>query len=212
MQPTGIDGAFVYTPPIFPDHRGSFAEWFRNAEFAQDLGYRFELAQANCSVSRQGVIRGIHFTEVPPGQAKYVVCASGCVLDVVVDLRVGSPGYLRWEAVQLDDQNRRGMFMAEGLGHAFMALSPQATVMYLCSSPYAPDIEHGVNPLDPDIGIAWPQDVEFVLSDKDAAAPSAEQAGKDGVLPAYAVCMDFAARRRGPSTSGPSPDGGPDGR
>lgn len=197
MQPTEVDGAFVYTPRVFPDHRGTFAEWFRGDEFRDDLGYTFSLAQANCSTSRRGVLRGIHFTEVPPGQAKYVTCASGAVLDVIVDLRTGSPGYLRWTAVQLDDESRRGVFLAEGLGHAFLALSPQATVMYLCSTPYAPGIEHGVHPLDPDIGIAWPRDAELILSDKDASAPTAEQARKDGLLPVYSVCLEFAAQQRG---------------
>lgn len=141
----GIDGAWTFTPRIYPDNRGSFHEWFRAAEFAADLGYRFELAQANCSLSQRGVIRGIHYTEVPPGQAKYVVCPSGAILDVVIDLRLGSPTYGRWEAVRLDDQTRRAVFISEGLGHAFAALSPQATVMYLCSTPYAPGVEHGVH-------------------------------------------------------------------
>ena len=198
MQPTEIDGAYIVTPRIYPDNRGTFNEWFRAGEFLEDLGYRFDLAQANCSVSRRGVVRGIHFTEVPPGQAKYVVCASGAVIDVVVDLRVGSPTYLSWEAVQLDDESRRAVFLAEGLGHAFVALSPLATVMYLCSTPYAPAIEHGVDPFDPEIGIAWPRDMEFVLSDKDAAAPSADQARRDGLLPGYDVCAAFAARAREP--------------
>jgi dTDP-4-dehydrorhamnose 3,5-epimerase len=202
MQSTGIDGAYVFTPRIYPDNRGTFHEWFRAADVAQDLGYRFDLAQANCSVSRRGVIRGIHFTDVPPGQAKYVMCASGSVLDVIVDLRVGSPTYLRWEAVGLDDESRRAVFLAEGLGHGFMALSPQATVMYLCSTGYAPGIEHGVNPLDPEIGITWPQDADVILSDKDAAAPSAQQARQAGLLPTYTDCMEFAARQRKPSLLG----------
>ncbi len=156
MEPMGIDGAWTFTPDIHPDSRGDFHEWFRASEFSDDLGYRFELAQANCSVSRRGVIRGIHFTQVPPGQAKYVVCPGGAILDVVVDLRLGSPSYGRWEAVRLDDQTRRAVFLAEGLGHAFMALSDQATVMYLCSTPYAPGIEHGIHPLDPALAIDWP--------------------------------------------------------
>jgi dTDP-4-dehydrorhamnose 3,5-epimerase len=202
MQSTGIDGAYVFTPRIYPDNRGTFHEWFRAADVAQDLGYRFDLAQANCSVSRRGVIRGIHFTDVPPGQAKYVMCASGSVLDVIVDLRVGSPTYLRWEAVGLDDESRRAVFLAEGLGHGFMALSPQATVMYLCSTGYAPGLEHGIDPLDPEIGIAWPGEGDVILSDKDAAAPTAAQAQQAGMLPLYTVCMDFAARQREPSLSG----------
>jgi len=183
----GIDGAWCFTPRVHSDSRGDFLEWFRGAEFAADLGYQFGVAQANCSVSRAGVIRGIHFTDVPPGQAKYVICASGAILDVVVDLRAGSPDFGRWEAVRLDDQSRRAVFLAEGLGHAFMALSPQATVLYLCSTPYAPGIEHGVHPLDPDLGIAWPLDgAAPVLSEKDAAAPTLAQARRDGLLPRYA--------------------------
>ena len=198
MHSMGIEGAYTFAPRVYPDNRGTFHEWFQAADFCQDLGYSFELAQANCSVSHRGVIRGIHFTQVPPGQAKYVACASGAVLDVVVDLRVGSATYLRWEAVQLDDETRRAVFLSEGLGHAFMALSPLATVMYLCSTPYAPGLEHGVDPLDPEIGIAWPTDAAFILSQKDAAAPTAQEARRGGLLPTYTECMDFAAGLRAP--------------
>src|ERR1700683_3428009 len=164
MKALDVDGAWLFTPQIHGDRRGSFLEWCREAEFREDVGHRMDLAQSNCSVSRRGVVRGIHFTDVPPGQAKYVTCASGSVLDVIVDLRVGSPTYLRWEAVGLDDESRRAVFLAEGLGHGFMALSPQATVMYLCSTGYAPGLEHGIDPLDPEIGIAWPGEGDVILS------------------------------------------------
>jgi dTDP-4-dehydrorhamnose 3,5-epimerase len=110
-------------PQVHQVDRGSFAEAFRGAEFAADLGYQLSVAQVNCSVSRRGVIRGIHYSDVPPGQAKYVTCAAGAVLDVVVDLRVGSPGFGEWETVRLDEQDRRAVSLAESLGHAFMALS-----------------------------------------------------------------------------------------
>jgi dTDP-4-dehydrorhamnose 3,5-epimerase len=203
MDSMGIDGAWIFTPRIYRDNRGDFHEWFRAAEFADELGYRLELGQANCSVSHRGVIRGIHFTEVPPGQAKYIVCASGAILDVVVDLRVGSPTYARWEAVRLDDESRRAVFISAGLGHGFVALSPMATVMYLCSTPFAPGIEHGVHPLDPAIGIAWPQDAQAILSQKDAAAPSLDEAARAGMLPVYSDCASFAARLREPATGGP---------
>jgi dTDP-4-dehydrorhamnose 3,5-epimerase len=202
MELLGVGDARIFTPRIFPDHRGYFHELFRGTEFFNDLGYRFELAQANCSVSHRGVIRGVHFTEVPPGQAKYVVCGSGAVLDVVVDLRAGSPTYGRWAGVQLDDQARRAVFIPEGLGHAFMALSPQATVMYLCSTPYAPGIEHGVHPLDPAIGIDWPPDVPAILSDKDAAAPTLDEARRAGLLPDYRGCLAFAAGLRETAADG----------
>ena len=197
MDPLTIEGAWVVTPPVHSDARGSFFELFRGDELFDMLGYRMEIAQANCSVSRRGVIRGIHFADVPPGQAKYVSCASGAILDVVVDLRVGSPSYGRWEAVRLDDQNRRSVLVSEGLGHAFMALSEMATAVYLCSTPYAPAREHGVHPLDPALGIAWPAGCEPVLSDKDATAPSLAEANAAGLLPRYSDCLAYIASLRG---------------
>jgi len=196
MDPLSIEGAWVVTPPVHSDTRGSFLEMFRTDKLSGVLGYRMEIAQANCSVSRRGVVRGIHFADVPPGQAKYVSCVSGAVLDVVVDLRVGSPGYGRWEAVRLDDENRRSVLVSEGLGHAFMALSETATAVYLCSTPYAPGREHGVHPLDPAIGIAWPVGCEPVLSDKDAAAPSLAEADAAGLLPRYSDCLAHVASLR----------------
>ena len=190
-----IEGAWAYTPAIRCDARGSFLELFRGGEFLATLGYRLEVAQANCSVSHRGVIRGIHFADVPPGQAKYVSCLSGAILDVVVDLRTGSPGYGRWEAVRLDDENRRSLFISEGLGHAFTALSETATVVYLCSTPYAPGREHGVHPLDPDVGIAWPAG-EPVLSAKVAAAPLLAVARAAGLLPSSRDCQAYTGTLR----------------
>ena len=197
MEPLSIDGAWAFTPPIHRDERGSFHEWFRSGEFTDTLGYPLEVAQGNCSVSRRGVIRGIHFADVPPGQAKYVSCVAGAILDVVVDLRVGSPTYAAWAAIRLDEENRRTVFLSEGLGHSFMALSEQATVLYLCSTPYAPGREHSVHALDPDIAIEWPADVKPILSEKDATAPSLRTAQSAGVLPDYASCLAHAAQLRG---------------
>jgi dTDP-4-dehydrorhamnose 3,5-epimerase len=202
MDALDVDGAWILTPRIHTDARGGFLEWFREAEFHADVGYRMDVAQANCSVSRQGVIRGIHFSDVPPGQAKYVTCASGAIIDVVVDLRTGSPGFGRWQAVQLDDETRRAVYISEGLGHGFAALSDQATVLYLCSTPYAPGREHGVHPLDPAIGITWPADIEPVLSDKDASAPSLAEAQAAGLLPDYGTCQAYIADLRTVSRSG----------
>jgi dTDP-4-dehydrorhamnose 3,5-epimerase len=199
VQPLGIDGAWVYEPRVHNDDRGSFAEAFRGAEFAADLGYRLDVAQVNCSVSKRGVVRGIHYADVPPGQAKYVTCVAGAILDVIVDLRTDSPSFGKWEAVQLDDVTRRAVFLAEGLGHAFTALSDGATALYLCSTPYAPGREHGVHPLDPAIGIAWPTDAGWapVLSEKDAAAPTLDEALRAGQLPRYEDCAAYQASLRG---------------
>lgn len=191
MEPIGITGAWTFTPAVHRDDRGYFLEWFRAGELQDSIGYWPETAQANCSVSRRGVIRGIHFSDVPPGQAKYVSCVQGAILDVVVDIRVGSPSYGRWEAVRLDDESRQALFISEGLGHAFTALTDQATVIYLCSTPYAPGREHGVNPLDPAIGIQWPADTGPVLSGKDAAAPTLAEARAAGLLPDYAECQAY---------------------
>ena len=139
MEPLSIDGAWVFAPRIFDDSRGSFLEWYRSAELEKVLGYQPEVAQANCS--GRWVIRGIHFADLPPGQAKYVTCVSGAITDVVVDTRVGSPSYGRWEAVRLNETERNAY--SRRLGHAFVALTDDAVVMYLCSTPYAPGASVG---------------------------------------------------------------------
>ncbi|MFG1947699.1 dTDP-4-dehydrorhamnose 3,5-epimerase family protein [Nonomuraea sp. NPDC048826] len=187
MEPLGIDGAWRHTPVTHADARGALLEAFR----ADALPRRFDLAQVNCSVSHRGVLRGLHYAEVPPGQAKYVMCVSGAILDVVVDLRTGSPTFGRWETVRLDDEQRTATLIEEGLGHGFITLSDQATVVYLCTAPYTPAREHGVHPLDPALGIAWPAHLEPVLSDKDAAAPSLAEALATGLLPSYEECRTF---------------------
>jgi dTDP-4-dehydrorhamnose 3,5-epimerase len=204
MEPLPIEGAWVFTPRIHRDERGGFLEWFRGQELAARAGYRFDVAQANCSVSRRGVIRGIHFADVPPGQAKYVTCVRGAVMDVVVDLRAGSPAFGTWQAVILDDADRRAVFAAEGLGHGFCTLSDEATVLYLCSAPYTPGREHGVHPLDADLAIAWPDSTEPVLSARDAAAPTLAQAQAAGLLPGYRDCLSYAASRRQQSPAVPA--------
>ena len=183
VDPLSITGAFVVTPEPFDDDRGTFFEWYRHDALAAAVGHRLDLAQANCSVSRRGVVRGVHYADVPPGQAKYVMCVEGAVLDVVVDLRVGSASFGRWEAVRLDDVTRRAVYLAEGLGHAFCALDDGATVIYLCSATYNPAAEHGINPLDADLGIDWPTDADLLLSAKDRAAPSLADALAAGALP-----------------------------
>jgi dTDP-4-dehydrorhamnose 3,5-epimerase len=199
MAALDIEGAWIFTPRIHTDSRGSFSELFSHSEFEAETGRHFDVAQANCSVSRRGAIRGIHVSEVPPGQAKYVTCTSGAILDVVVDLRTSGPGYGRWAAIPLSADNRSAVFIEEGLGHALVALSDAATVVYLCSTPYAPEREHGVHPFDTELGIKWPAGLEPVLSDKDAAAPSLAEAQALGLLPDYGECVRYARALRGPS-------------
>jgi dTDP-4-dehydrorhamnose 3,5-epimerase len=201
-KPRSIKGAWELTPAVFGDDRGAFLEWFTDESFTAMTGHRLDLRQANCSVSHAGVIRGIHFADVPPGQAKYVTCLHGAVLDVVVDLRVGSATFGQWEAVLLDDTDRRGVYLAEGLGHAFMSLQDGSVVAYLCSQPYAPAREHGVHPLDPAIGIDWPttdragSPLTPQLSPKDQAAPTLAEAQRRGLLPSAAACRQYVATLR----------------
>jgi dTDP-4-dehydrorhamnose 3,5-epimerase len=193
VEPLGIEGAFVVTPRQFPDDRGVFLESFRGDRLAEHLGHRPDVVQTNVSVSSRGTVRGIHYADVPPSQAKYVTAASGALLDVVVDIRVGSPTFGRWESVVLDDVDRRAVYLSEGLGHAFCALADGTTAVYLCTAAYSPAGEHGINPLDPDVGIRWPDGLTPLLSPKDAAAPGLREAADGGLLPTYAACLAWAA-------------------
>ncbi|MFQ6394810.1 dTDP-4-dehydrorhamnose 3,5-epimerase family protein [Nocardia sp. KC 131] len=172
-----VPGAWVITPRQFGDDRGMFLESFKASEFEKVTGRPFDLRQANCSVSAAGVLRGIHYTEDPPGQAKYVTCVRGAFLDVVVDLRQGSPTYGRWDSVVLDDVERRSMFLSEGLGHAILSLEDRSTVTYLCSLEYTPEFDRDIDAFDPQLGIEWPtvgrdgRPLTYVRSPKDTAAP-----------------------------------------
>ena len=191
MEKLSIEGAYRFRPQIHADGRGEFLEWFRAADFVGDLGHRLDVHQANLSVSRRGTLRGVHYAEVPPGQAKYLVCVRGTVLDVVVDIRLGSPTFGQVDQVDLEGDRRHAVYLAEGLGHAFMALTDDATLVYLCSQPFAPDREHGIDPLDPALGIAWPPGIEPVLSARDVAAPTLAQAAEAGMLPDYQTCLAY---------------------
>jgi len=197
-----VGDAYEVTPKILGDSRGAFLEWFRADRLQEATGRRLDLLQANASISLAGAIRGIHFADVPPSQAKYVSCPRGALLDVVVDIRVGSPTFGAWDAVLLDDVDRRGVFVSEGLGHGFMALEDDTMISYLCTAPYTPAREHGVHPLDPAIGIEWPttgrdgKPLEPLLSAKDTEAPSLADAEEQGLLPSYDAVQSFLASLR----------------
>ncbi|MEH6822070.1 MAG: dTDP-4-dehydrorhamnose 3,5-epimerase [Dietzia psychralcaliphila] len=189
IEELAVPGAFVFTPEQLGDDRGVFLEWFKADVFAEAAGRALDLRQANLSVSAAGVLRGIHFADVPPGQAKYITCTKGAVFDVVVDIRVGSPTFGQWDAVMLDDIARKCIFLAEGLGHAFLSLEDGSTVVYMCSAGYNPSGEHGIRPLDPELNIQWPTfgrngaPLEYELSTKDAEAPFLADARESGLLP-----------------------------
>ncbi len=190
IRPLAIEGAYEITPQQHGDPRGLFLEWYRIDRLVEVVGHPLHLAQGNLSTSAAGVVRGIHFADVPPGQAKYIMCPRGAVLDVVVDLRVGSPTFGQWDATRLDDVDRRAVYIGEGLGHGFCSLSDDSILTYLCSTGYNPAVEHTLHPLDPELDIRWPVD-EPVLSARDAAAPSLAEVRAAGRLPGYDLCQRY---------------------
>ncbi|GAA4252449.1 dTDP-4-dehydrorhamnose 3,5-epimerase family protein [Dactylosporangium darangshiense] len=195
IRQLSIGGAWEISPVLHGDPRGLFTEFYRFDHLAAEVGHPLRLAQGNLSVSARGVVRGIHFADVPPGQAKYVMCTRGAVLDVIVDIRVGSPTFGRWEGVQLDDVDRRAVYLSEGLGHGFCALTDDATLTYLCSETYNPTGEHGIHPLDPDLGIAWPA-ADPTLSARDAGSPTLAELRDAGRLPDYTTCQGYTESLR----------------
>ena len=192
LRELSVPGAWELTPQVHRDDRGTFTEWFTESAFGAMTGHRFDLRQANCSVSAAGVLRGLHFAQLPPGQAKYVTCVRGAVFDVVVDIRVGSPTYGCWDSVLLDDVDHRSTYISEGLAHGFVAMQDQSTVMYLCSTPYAPQREHTIAATDPAIGIEWPLPAaQLLLSGRDAEAPSLAEVRESGLLPTWDETQAF---------------------
>ena len=181
-----IPDSYEITPKQFGDDRGVLLEWYRFDRLAEVVGHPIDLRQANTSVSKRGVVRGIHFADVPVGQAKYVTATHGAVLDYVVDIRVGSPTFGQWDSVLLDGVDRRAIYLAEGLGHAFVALTDDATVSYLVTDTFKADREHGIDPLDPEIGLVFPPEAgEALLSPKDTSAPTLSEAAAAGLLPTW---------------------------
>jgi dTDP-4-dehydrorhamnose 3,5-epimerase len=189
-----IPDSYEIIPQQHRDDRGVFFEWYRFDRLEEAVGHPLELRQANASVSRRGVVRGIHFADIPIGQAKYVTVASGAVLDYVIDIRVGSPTFGRWDSVLLDDIDRKATYLAEGLGHCFVALTDDTVVNYLVTDVYNPGREHGIDPLDQSIGLVFPPEAgELVLSPKDTGAPSLAECVDAGSLPSWDEAKAFYA-------------------
>jgi dTDP-4-dehydrorhamnose 3,5-epimerase len=196
VRELSVPGAWEITPTLHPDSRGVFFEWFTDPGFSAFAGHSLDLRQANCSVSAAGVLRGLHFAQLPPSQAKYVTCVRGAVFDVVVDIRVGSPTFGRWDSVRLDDNTHRTVYLSEGLAHGFLALEDDSTVTYLCSAGYNAEREHTVNATDPALDIAWPEVDELVLSERDAAAPTLAEVQAAGLLPGWEETRAFVNELR----------------
>jgi len=187
ITPLLIAGAFAITNTVHGDERGEFVEWFRADRLKNATGVEFSTIQANLSVSQKGTLRGIHFADVPPGQAKYVMCPTGAIQDYVVDIRVGSPTFGTWEAVTITAKDRNAILLDVGLGHAFVALEEGTTVTYLVTDHYKPQAEHAINPQDADLGLEFPfSGQELLVSTKDRDAPSLADALSGGMLPTWA--------------------------
>jgi len=186
FTPLKIQGSWLFTPKKFEDERGSFHETFKLSAISEVRNGGFEVKQVNQSLSKSGVVRGIHWADVPPGQAKYISCPRGAIWDVVVDLRLRSETFGQWDAVELNAENNQSLLIEEGLGHAFLSLADDTVVSYLCSEPFNLSGEHGINPLDETISIPFESRLKgqgFIVSPKDLEAPSFLEAQTLGLLP-----------------------------
>jgi dTDP-4-dehydrorhamnose 3,5-epimerase len=174
LTPLSIEGAWLFESPSHGDDRGYFREWFKSSVVTETLGREFSVSQSNLSRSKKGVVRGIHFSMAPGGQAKWVTCANGSLWDVIVDIRPKSPTFKRWEAVELRAEEGKSLLISEELGHAFLSLQDNTVISYLLTTPYSPKDEFAINPQDPEIAIKWPE-MQLLFSEKDAGAPSLKE-------------------------------------
>jgi len=176
FTPLRLPGAYVIDLVRHDDDRGFFARWWSRDEWeARGLTPRIE----QCSISfnrRRGTLRGMHYQAAPYEEAKLVRCTRGAIYDVVVDLRPAAPTYTQWEAIELTADNRRSVYVPEGVAHGFLTLADETEVSYQISVPYMPDLARGVRWNDPAFGIVWPEPVE-VLSPRDASYPDFTRAG-----------------------------------
>lgn len=189
-----IPDVFLITSRVFADERGHFAECYREDVLTEVLGRPFRIAQTNYSVSHSGVVRGVHSARVPPGQAKIVSCLRGAILDVSVDLRVGSPAFGRHRAVRLAAGEPTAVLLGEGIGHAFLSLADDSLVQYQCSTGYVPEDVIAVSPLDPELALPFAGRTDLVMSSVDAGAPTLTESVRLGLLPTYGACLALAGQ------------------
>lgn len=179
-----IAGLYVAESRVFADDRGYFREWFKLGDF-QSAGLDFSTEQSNLSLSSRNVVRGLHYSMAPRGQAKVVTCVYGTLDDVIVDVRVGSPTFGAVVTVSLAADQGTTVVLPAGVAHGFCVTSDTAALSYLLSTPYDAPHELEIYPLDPEINVPWALSAEAILSEKDAAAPSLSQRLATGELPIY---------------------------
>lgn len=183
-----IKGSWEISLEHFFDNRGFFFESFRLTSLENIIGRKFDIKQSNTSVSRAGSIRGIHFAQVPPSQAKYIQCQKGSILDFVIDVRVGSPTFAQHVSIKLDSKTPKAIFIEEGLAHAFIALEDDTVVTYFVNQYFNPSNEKAINPLDAEISINW-GNLKYLISEKDKNAKTLSEMQKLGLLPIYKDCL-----------------------
>jgi dTDP-4-dehydrorhamnose 3,5-epimerase len=169
--PTRLEGPRLLNPVVHGDERGFFLESYRASALAE-LGVADQFVQDNHSRSRQGIVRGMHFQH---GMAKLVRCVRGAIVDVLVDIRRGSPAFGQWEAFALDDVDHHQVYCPDGFAHGFCVLSEIADVVYKTSSYYDPALEGGFVFNDPDVAIHWPGEFRLIASERDRSAPTLAQ-------------------------------------
>lgn len=198
IEEMALPDAYRLTPHLIRDERGSFHESYKYAELARVTGHAFCPLQVNYSVSARDTVRGIHGVTIPPGQAKLVTCVRGVLLDVVVDLRLGSPTFGAYDMTRLDAREGTAVYIAEGLAHGFVALTDDASICYLCSTEFVPGTQFDVNPFDPELALPWEAALSGapLLSRKDARAPGVREAADQGLLARYDECRELYARLR----------------
>ena len=185
-----ISGSWLIEFQKFEDSRGYFYESFKEEDFQKQIGRQLSIKQTNTSSSSKGSVRGIHYALVPPSQAKLVQCQRGSIKDYVIDIRVGSPTFGEFEAIELIENSPTGLFIEEGLAHAFVALENNTFVTYYVSEKFNPEREKGINPFDKTLNVKWP-DLELILSEKDKSAISLDEAKSQGILPLFDECKEF---------------------
>jgi dTDP-4-dehydrorhamnose 3,5-epimerase len=171
IKSLNIEGAYIVKNQVFEDERGYFSEWYSTRSL-ESSRIEFETRQANISTSKKNVLRGIHFSIDPEGQSKVVSCASGSIIDYIVDLRNGSPTYLQSETIYLMEGQGNSVHIPPGVGHGFLVRSENATVVYLSSTVYMPEFELTVNAFDAIFGLDFGKvnRSEIIRSSRDMAA------------------------------------------
>lgn len=200
--------AYRIRPTLHRDERGAFFESFRAEAFERATNRAFTPVQTNFSISHRDVLRGMHGVGAPPGQAKFVTCVRGAVMDVVLDLRVGSPTYGHHDTSLLEPGEGIAVFIPEGMAHGFLSLADDSCVNYVFNTPYVPGTPFEIHPFDPDLALPWKPANEPIVAAKDMRAPTLRQARDLGLLPTYQQCLALYAEQRAvpaPVEPAPSP-------